>query len=678
MQAGEDTRPVSWQGAAVAGNGVLMRDTLGDPRLVWRDDETPVSGVFDDVYFSVDGGDAESRHVFLDGCDLPRSWQGRAHYTIAETGFGTGLNFLLTWKAWLDDPARSQFLDYVSVEGFPLPKDALCRALSAFPALAPLAEQLVAVWPRAFQGAHVLMFAEGRVRLHLRFGEVGTALARLSARVDAWFLDGFAPSRNPDMWRSEVLQSVASLSVPGARLASFTAAGPVRRTLESLGFRVEKRRGYGRKRECIAAVLQQSLPSCPHPWFRRPAPLRAGARIAIIGAGIGGCSAAAALKRRDFDPVLVDCAGQVGQGASGNPCGLLKPRLTLDQGIHGRFYGLAFLHTLRVMAELEKTWPDLVIGRGILSVARSDDEYGKMAALAPTLPPGVAVPVDSVEAHALAGIGVSSSPGGLWFPDALSIRPLSVCQALSADIPLVQGEVTALDRTASGWLLKGTGIEADAVVLAAGPYLPRLCPEADLPVRANRGHISFMPEVPGLPDVALSFGGYLSPAVSGTGDVGRMRVLGATYDRWIDIGDNSWAMERADDARRSLDLLGNHVPTVADRWQGREPCGGRISLRATIADHMPMVGPLFRVKDWQEAYRDLHHGRSGTSYPQAPLIDGLYVLGALGSRGFQTAFLLAEALGALCDGSPLPLDTDLYEALHPGRFAIRALRRRPR
>lgn len=650
-----------------------MRNTLGDPRLGWREEETPVSGVFGDVYFSVDGGQAESRHVFLDGCALPRAWQGRDHYTIAETGFGTGLNFLLTWQAWLDDPSRCRFLDYVSVEGFPLSSGDLSRALAAFPALAPLAQQLVDSWPPAFPGAHMVLFSAGRVRLHLRFGEVETALAGVSASVDAWFLDGFAPSRNPAMWRPEVLRHVAALSASGARLASFTAAGSVRRTLESLGFQVEKRPGYGRKRECISARFTGLSRSSLYPWFRRPSPLLPGARIAVVGAGIAGACAAAALKRRGFAPVLVDRAGLPGQGASGNPCGLLKPRLTLDHSVHGRFYGLAFLHSLRALAALEEECPGMVTGRGILSLARNDEERRRMVDIAPVLPPGVAVLIGPEEAHGLAG--VEAPLGGLWFPGALSICPPAMCRALVAGIPLVQGEVTALVRSGARWHLEGTGVDADAVVLAAGPYVPRLYPDAGLPIRANRGHIAFMPEVAGLPDIALSFGGYLSSAVRDDEGQRMMRILGSTYDRWIDVSDDSWAGERVDDARRSLDLLRDHAPAVAECWRDTDPCGGRVSLRATIEDHMPMVGPLFREQDWKEAYGDLHHGRPVSTYPDAPLTEGVYVLGALESRGFQTAFLLAEILGALCDGSPLPVDTDLWGVLHPGRFALRSLRR---
>lgn len=630
---------------------------LEDPEIGWSADG-PTSGRFGDVYFSRDDGAAESRHVFLDGCSLPDAWVGRQRFVIGETGFGTGLNVLCAWDLWRRDPRRPVFLDIVSVEGFPMEADAAARALSAFPELAPLAAELIAAWPVAQPGAHLLTFEGGRVRLLLLLGEAAAMLSRLQARVDAWFLDGFAPSRNPEMWRPAVLAQVARLAAPDARLATFSVAGTVRRGLEEHGFRVSKRPGFGRKRDCLQAVYagprgRDALP----PWFTPPHPVPAGARIAVIGGGVAGAAMAGALRAQGFAPVIVERHGRLAAEASGNPCGLLKPRLTADGGLHGRFYALAYLHALRRLPP--ETW----VGRGILTVARDDAEAGRIGRLAGTLAGGHATAVDAAEARALAGI--EAPRGGLWQAFAGSIRPPQVCEALAAGAELVAGTVAGLDRTAAGWHLRGTAIEAEAVVVAAGPLVPRLLPDADLPIRANRGQISLLPADDGGAAAALSFGGYLSPRFDG------LRVLGATYGRWPDPADDSWSVLKQADHDHVLELMAEHLPGVPRP----APVGGRASLRATIADHMPMAGPAFDAAVFRESFSALRHGPKAVSAVAAPWMPGVYVLGALGSRGFQTAPLLADLLAAQMSGAPLPLESDLLALIHPARFVVRGLRK---
>ncbi|MFA7430823.1 MAG: FAD-dependent 5-carboxymethylaminomethyl-2-thiouridine(34) oxidoreductase MnmC [Rhodospirillaceae bacterium] len=405
------------------------------------------------------------------------------------------------------------------------------------------------------------------------------------------------------------------------------------------------------------------------PWFHRPKPLPQGAAIAVVGGGVGGCAAAWALRRAGFAVTLIDRAGHVAAEASGNPCGLLKPRLTADGGLHGRFYGRAYLHAVETLDRVGG-W----LGRGILSVARDADEAATMARLAGTLPPDHIALVDAAGARAVAG--VDAPLGGLWFPKAGSIDPRAVCAALAAGVEMRGAAVSSLISDAAGWrLLDEAGrvvVEAEAVVLAAGPWTPRLWPVAELPIHAKRGQITLLPGLPDGPSAAVSFGGYLSPPVADG-----KHVLGATYERIADLDDPAWRTVRPEDDAANLALLADALPELRTRWPEGQIDGRRVSLRATIADHLPVMGPLFDASAWRTAYGDLHHGRAWRSYPEAPLTEGLFVLGGLGSRGFQTAPLLAEALAALIAGTPLPTGQDLWEAVHPGRFVLRALRRPP-
>ena len=223
-------------------------------RIDWQDG-TPRSRRFGDVYFSAEDGAGESRHVFLDGIGAPATWAGRRRFTIIETGFGSGLNFALTWRAWIASAPADAVLHYVSVEGFPMAADDLRRALAAFPEVGDEAAALTALYPPPVPGFHRRHLAGGRVVLTLLFGPVEDMLASLSARADAWYLDGFAPRANPDMWTPALFQHMRRLSAPGARFATFTAAGDVRRGLAEAGFAVGKAPGFGRKRDCLRGEL---------------------------------------------------------------------------------------------------------------------------------------------------------------------------------------------------------------------------------------------------------------------------------------------------------------------------------------------------------------------------------------------------------------------------------------
>lgn len=208
-------------------------------------DSVPRSEQFDDVYFSVQDGLAETRHVFLDGNDLPNAWQGRGEFTICETGFGTGLNFLAVLSLLKDNPVK---LHYSSIEKYPLGKEEIKEHLSVWPELAAELDMMLSVYP---EGGQI-----GDVTLELHFSDVNMAMPRLDQKVDCWFLDGFKPSSNPDMWTDNVFQNMARLSKEGSTFATFTSAGFVRRGLEEVGFDVRKVPGFGHKREMSVGTFK--------------------------------------------------------------------------------------------------------------------------------------------------------------------------------------------------------------------------------------------------------------------------------------------------------------------------------------------------------------------------------------------------------------------------------------
>lgn len=259
-----------------------MPSPIVPAQIVLNSGCTPYSPAYDDVYHTVSGGLGQAQHVFLAGNGLPARWAGRERFAVMETGFGLGLNFLATWDAWRNDPQRSGRLHFVSVEKHPFTAEDLARLHAAWPELAPLADELRRHWPALVPGIHRLHLDGGRVVLTLIFGDALDVLPQLSAAADTFFLDGFSPTNNPDLWSPAVFAQLARLAAPGATLATWSVNGKVRRGLEDAGFVLDRRPGFGGKREMLAGHRTNA-----------PVPAATQHRTAlVIGAGVAGTSVA--------------------------------------------------------------------------------------------------------------------------------------------------------------------------------------------------------------------------------------------------------------------------------------------------------------------------------------------------------------------------------------------------
>ena len=232
----------------------VMSSPLVPAELAATGDGTPYSTLYDDVYHSAHGGLAQARHVFLGGNDLPLRWMGADNFVIGETGFGLGLNFLATWQAWRESRATGR-LHFVSVEKHPFRRDDLGELLAPHTELAALADELLKQWPPLTPGSHCLNFAGDNVTLTLLLGDAQTMLPQLETKLDALYLDGFAPSKNPDLWSPELLATLTRLCRSHATLATWSVAGNVRRALEQAGWRLTRRPGFGGKREMLVGCL---------------------------------------------------------------------------------------------------------------------------------------------------------------------------------------------------------------------------------------------------------------------------------------------------------------------------------------------------------------------------------------------------------------------------------------
>ncbi|WPZ32525.1 bifunctional tRNA (5-methylaminomethyl-2-thiouridine)(34)-methyltransferase MnmD/FAD-dependent 5-carboxymethylaminomethyl-2-thiouridine(34) oxidoreductase MnmC [Thalassobaculum sp. OXR-137] len=646
-----------------------------DPGLELRDG-VPVSSRFDDVYFSREDGLAETAHVFLDGCGLPGLWRdvpagGRRHVTIAETGFGTGLNFLAAWSLWRESRPAGGVLHYVAVEGFPLSHPQLSEALSAFPRLADLAGRLAERYPDpATVGHHRIWFEEDRVCLTLVIGEAAEALAGLEARADAWFLDGFAPAKNPSMWRPAVLAQVARLSQPGTRLASFTAAGAVRRGLAEVGFAVQKRRGFGRKRDCIIGTFEAPAAGfAGEPWYAPPPPSPI-ARVAVIGAGIAGASTVRALARRGIETLWLDRHGRLAAEASGNPAGLAMARPTADGDIQGALSGAAFRYAVAQARALDVP----IGGAGVLELAPDAGTLKRFETMAAAdlLAPISTSLVDAAEASEIAGVALDSP--ALWHRRGGWIDPAVWTAALAGSWTPGLGAVARLEPVADGWaLLDRDGVtlgRADAVVLAAANLSPGLAPAAPLPLEAIRGQITRLAPTPasGRLQSCIAFGGYLSPAIAGG------HVAGATYTRG-GFDPSGWPVPEQDaDDRRTLGLFPAALTALFE--PAPSVLGARAAIRAVTPDRQPIAGPLCDAAALVAAYGHLRFDARRLEGGPPPFLPGLFAVTGLGSRGLVTAPLMAELAVAQMLGEPWPVARDTAAAVHPNRFTIRDLKRR--
>ena len=647
-------------------------------QLDWQDGQ-PFSRAFGDVYFSRASGLEETRHVFLQHNALAERFAAlpeHSRFCIGETGFGTGLNFLCAWQCFEQHAPATARLHFVSTEKFPLTPDDLRQALALWPELAPWSGELLAQYDILTPGWHRFMLRGGRLTLTLLVGDALETLPELDARVEAWFLDGFAPAKNPEMWQSALFEQMARLSAPGATFATFTSAGAVRRGLAAAGFTVEKVPGYGHKREMCRGRLE-STPErgWQAPWFARPITAPAERSAIVIGGGIAGASSAASLARRGWQVTLLERHDELAQEASGNPQGVLYAKLSPHFTPLTRLVLAGYGYSLRTLhAELpqsEATWQAC----GVLQLPHEGDSLQKQAELAAAgWPDGFLRQVDQREASELAGIDLPS--GGLFFPQAGWLNPAQLIDRL-VDHTNIRRVLSAavlelawnpIERLWTAYGQDNPLAIGAVVVIAGGAEAAAFDATHHLPLKRIRGQVTVAPATADSRRLktVLCGEGYISPARHDT------HCLGATFK----FNTDDLSVQPAEH-RENLAMLSGLCPELYQALGGEqlpeEALGGRAAFRCTSPDYLPIVGPVVDRAAFLERYRALDQDATRRLDAQAPWLEGLYVNTAHGSRGMITAPLSGEILAAYLEGEPSPLPKPLLDAIHPSRFLLRDL-----
>lgn len=593
---------------------------------------------YNDVYHSLSGAMGQADSVFLDGNGLPERWRGRAQFTICETGFGLGNNFLTTWYRWRQDTQRSHKLHFVSFEAHPLyPTDLELQLQRTAPELQPLAQKLIQQWPHLLPGVHRLEFDGGDVTLTLVFGRIEKTASLVDVRADAFFLDGFSPRLNPAMWTPFVFSQLVRMAAPAATLATWCTAGAVRRGLQNAGFILEKRPGFAFKREMLMGQLRSHL--------GRSATGQQPQKVAVVGAGIVGAATAHALAHRGiqvsvYDPVFAPASNNqmldLGARHAGHDAVAMIPLIARQDPPRARLsrLGIALAH-MRWQAWLGHEW---YAGAAVTAAKDPQDAAFLQQTLAQLCFDPHWVQWQSAQA---AATNVTAQPpfGGLRFNRAFTVQPAALIKKLltSATITPKAEQVTAVHPALHGWVVH-TAAESeqfDAVILAnargARALLNDWVNEQNHPRFCAAGVVqgqvgSYAASATSWPTDELMNGpGYIL-----NNRHGRV-VLGSTYDR---TGKPlAWSADsQAQIEKRMQPFLQTHFPV--------EPStGGWVGERLAVRDHRPIIDQV------------------------DPSGGGLWLATAMGSHGFSWAAVAAEQIAAQLCQEPGVLTLDLKRSV---------------
>lgn len=608
--------------------------------------DVPVSKQFGDVYFSKDNGLLETRHVFLNGNDLTTrlaDLKPFEYFCVGETGFGTGLNILALWQLWQQvRPDNHSHLHAISVEKFPLSKADLIRALNAWPELKSLADQLISQYPMPIAGCHRLNFPEERFSLDLWLGDAHDVFPVIekTAPVNAWFLDGFAPSCNPDMWEENVLNNIVRLSEIGTTFASFSVAGVLKRGLKNHGISISRPRGFKHKREMLKAIWNPAeetesslIQEITQKKTERDTETNIRPRqIAVIGAGIAGLSSAWAFAKRGHQVTIYDQSAPL-SGGSGNPLALLNPKLCPVEQSADHLMTLAWQYALNHYQKFKAFRPIQV---NQLALKNPEQFLG----LADEYPEEILAVQDTEDQE------VQTEFPSLKLLEAGAVSPHQLRDEIlqNVNIRYKQAKISHIEAATKPQLFSDEQDlgEFDHVIVCTARETAQFF--ADYPVlKPIRGQVSWLNNKtqPLSQNIAYSYGGYCMQL-----DAEHL-ILGASFYPGRDDIE-----VLAEDHVHNYELIHSVFPEYAQSLPATETWQGRASVRAQSQDYFPLLGKMKVDKE-------------------------IYSFAGLGSKGFLFAPLCSEILAAQILGEACPVPSSLVKKLSVTRFQKKVKMKKP-
>lgn len=645
---------------------------------------TPVSDQFDDIYFSTQDGLAESQYVFQEGNQLWQKWQTHQSpaFIIAETGFGTGLNFLAVVEKF--QQFRTEFpnskverLYFISFEKFPLTSAQLAEVHRNYPQFAKFSENLTACWQPRQTGCQRYHF--DNIYLDIWFGEMAENLPQLgdlyTSTIDAWFLDGFSPNKNPEMWNEHLYQQMFRLTKNGGTFATFTASSNVRRGLQAAGFEVYKRKGFGKKREMLwgEKPLNSEVQPPLFPYFYAKNE-REQKDIAIIGGGVASLFLALSLLEKGKKVTLYCKDEMPAMNASGNLQGAIYPQLSDDDERNVRFYIHSFDYALQRLAQLKQEVEFEHNLSGVVLYAYNEKTEKKLFKIAEQTDDETLFKLSSAR-ELSEKLGLPVPNGGALIPQGGWLSPVELVrngfvylQSKGLNIVL-NHKVENLEFVEGNWQwqTEGKTFRHQTVVLANGHTLNDFSQANGIPLYPVRGEVSQIPTTESLQKLkcVLCYDGYLTPiSKSGT------HCVGASHIR--------------DNAQTHFSLT-EHQENIAKLQQNMTACDwtqsidysenlAKVGIRAALRDRVPMVGAVHHFEAQKTQYANLYNQlRRKQAVENAQTFANLYLVNGLASRGLTTAPLLGEMLASLISNEPVPISEDIWHNLSPNRTWIRKL-----
>ena len=560
----------------------------------------------------------ECEHVFIDGNNLKnrfRDLSPDSNFLIGEIGFGIGLNFLITCKAWLKYTEHNQVLEFYSFDKYIFELEDFNEFISSSSELKEYSEQLIKYYPKNIEGIQKISLFDGRISLNLVIGDISDTQEYIKsmAYIDAWFLDGFSPSKNPDLWSKELINSIGNTSYESSTISTYTSSGLVKRNLIDSGFAVKRTKGFAGKRHMLKGDALSKV-SSKQGYSKK---------VAVIGSGITGCILSYLLAQKGIEVDLYEQSDSICAGASSHELLVTYPRLSAHDSAYGRFNLLSYVYATNFYENLKtQSWKKT----GVLILNHDEDTARRQKALLERRSDGkIYRHLNYAEASELSGIEVKYD--GLHFKDAGYVLPNELCGFLTGSEKInvfTNSKIENLsgDGMKTTFTIRDEHFEYDDVCLCTGSDSSELMNIDGFSTK--RGQVSHLESIGKISRINLPIcaKGYISPKVS------NLHIVGSSYSdhKHTDLTQE----EHLSNLKKLQIILDEDVKVKS----------GKVGLRAISKDHMPMVGKK----------------------------DGIFLNTCHGSRASVSAPICAEIISNLITEDAPPLQSRELKALCPLRF----------